>query len=174
MTGTFDRFNRNRQHIRVSFLNDLGNTSYGSTGSNTSDKTIDLTFRCGPNFFGSGFPVHFGFAGLLNCCGMKALSPCSSINWDALPIAPPIPFGPGVSTISAPNKRNKTLLSLDIVSGIVRMQRYPFAAQTKAKAIPVFPEVGSMTTLSAYQVSVSLCSLNHGSTNTIFNACQGD
>src|SRR5664280_552515 len=38
--------------------------------------------------------------------------------------------------------------SMLIVSGIVRIRRYPFAAQTKARAIPVFPLVGSMITVS--------------------------
>ncbi len=35
-----------------------------------------------------------------------------------------------------------------IVSGMVRISLYPFAAQTKARAMPVLPLVGSMTTVS--------------------------
>ena len=37
--------------------------------------------------------------------------------------APGIPFGPGVSTISAPNARSKTRRSRLIVSGMVRISR---------------------------------------------------
>jgi len=33
-----------------------------------------------------------------------------------------------------------------MLSGIVRMQRYPFIVQTRASPIPVFPLVGSTTT----------------------------
>lgn len=31
-----------------------------------------------------------------------------------------------------------------MLAGIVRMRRYPLAAATKASAIPVFPDVGSI------------------------------
>ena len=34
-----------------------------------------------------------------------------------------------------------------MLSGIVKISRYPLAAQTKARAIPVLPEVGSTSTV---------------------------
>ena len=89
-----------------------------------------------------------GFAGFSNCCGIKAFSPYSSTSSPARAIAPGIPLGPGVKTISAPSIFNNTRRSTDIVSGIVKIKRYPLAAQINARAIPVFPEVGSITMLS--------------------------
>jgi hypothetical protein len=38
--------------------------------------------------------------------------------------------------------------SIDIVSGMTRMSRRPRAAATKASAMPVLPEVGSISTVS--------------------------
>ena len=63
--------------------------------------------------------------------------------------APFIPFAPGVNTISAPNKASNFLRSIDIVSGMVRISLYPLAAATNAKAIPVFPLVGSINIVSS-------------------------
>ena len=48
--------------------------------------------------------------------------------------------------ISAPYAFRMFLLSTLIVSGIVRMIRYPLTAAIDARPIPVFPEVGSMIT----------------------------
>ncbi len=60
-------------------------------------------------------------------------------------IAPFIPFAPSVRTRFAPSARRTLRRSTDIVSGMVSTSGIPFAAQTKARPIPVFPEVGSMT-----------------------------
>jgi len=38
-----------------------------------------------------------------------------------------------------------------MVSGIVKMIRYPFAAAIEARPIPVFPEVGSMITEPSFK-----------------------
>jgi hypothetical protein len=54
-----------------------------------------------------------------------------------------MPFSFGVSTTSAPSRASILRRSMDMVSGIVRMQRYPFAAHTNASAMPVLPDVGS-------------------------------
>ena len=66
----------------------------------------------------------------------------------AFSIAPFIPFGPSVSTNSAPSIASKVLRSRDMVSGIVSVSLYPLAAATKARAMPVLPLVGSMITVS--------------------------
>ncbi len=89
-----------------------------------------------------------GLAGFINCCGIRALRFCFT-RYSALRIAPGIPSGPGVRTNSAPSIRNKVRRSTLIVSGIVRINRYPLAAQTNASAMPVLPEVGSTITVSA-------------------------
>ncbi len=60
--------------------------------------------------------------------------------------APFIPSAPGVRTSSAPKIARSCLRSMLIVSGMVRIRRYPLAAATKARAIPVLPLVGSMIT----------------------------
>jgi len=59
-------------------------------------------------------------------------------------MAPFIPSFPGVRTSSAPRCLRSFLLSTLMVSGMVRISRYFLAAQTKARAIPVFPLVGSI------------------------------
>jgi hypothetical protein len=69
---------------------------------------------------------------------------CSFSNSSARRIAPDIPSPPGVSTSCAPRAWRSFRRSTLIVSGIVRISRYPRAAQTKASAIPVLPLVGSM------------------------------
>ena len=72
-----------------------------------------------------------------------------STNSFALAIAPPIPSLPGVNTISAPNTARSFLLSMDMVSGMVKINLYPFAAATKDSPIPVLPLVGSIITESS-------------------------
>ena len=59
-------------------------------------------------------------------------------------IAPFIPLSAGVNISLAPSNTSIFLLSIDIDSGIVKISLYPFAEQTNAKLIPVFPEVGSI------------------------------
>ena len=71
-------------------------------------------------------------------------------------MAPFIPLSAGVSTTSAPSALSSRRRSTLMLSGIVKMQRYPFAAQTKARAMPVLPLVGSTITLSP--VSLPACS----------------
>ncbi|MNV37914.1 hypothetical protein D3C71_1294490 [compost metagenome] len=66
----------------------------------------------------------------------------------ALRTEPPIPSAPGVSTSSAPSAFSRLRRSSLIVSGIVRISRYPRAAATKARAMPVLPLVGSIRTVS--------------------------
>ena len=62
----------------------------------------------------------------------------------AFAIAPFMPFGPSVSTSLAPRILRSFRRSNDIVSGMVRISFKPFAAATKASAMPVLPEVGSI------------------------------
>ena len=54
-----------------------------------------------------------------------------------------MPISPRVKTSSAPNARRRTRLSIDIVSGMVRMSRYPLEAAMNASPMPVFPDVAS-------------------------------
>mmetsp|Transcript_15655 Transcript_15655/g.28086 ORF Transcript_15655/g.28086 Transcript_15655/m.28086 type:complete len:216 (-) Transcript_15655:3-650(-) len=77
---------------------------------------------------------------------MKAFSVLARSS-SALARAPPIPLALGVRTTSAPRARRTMRRSMDIDSGIVRISLYPRAAAMKAKAIPVFPEVGSTSTV---------------------------
>ena len=58
-------------------------------------------------------------------------------------MAPVMPYLPSVSTSRAPNAFNRTLRSVDMVSGMVSTRRYPLHAATYARPTPVFPEVGS-------------------------------
>ena len=44
---------------------------------------------------------------------------------------------------SAPSARSRRAFSCDILSGIVKMQRYPFTAAASARPTPVFPDVAS-------------------------------
>src|SRR5262245_13569818 len=44
---------------------------------------------------------------------------------------------------SAPRARSNRAFSCDILSGIVKMQRYPFTAATRARPTPVLPDVAS-------------------------------
>ena len=63
-----------------------------------------------------------GLAGFSNCWGMTApgMVPASS---SAMAMAPFMPFGPSVSTSSAPSRASILRRSTDMVSGMVRMRR---------------------------------------------------
>mmetsp|Transcript_22974 Transcript_22974/g.31838 ORF Transcript_22974/g.31838 Transcript_22974/m.31838 type:complete len:206 (+) Transcript_22974:186-803(+) len=63
-----------------------------------------------------------GLSGLLNCCRIKAFSPSSSAICSAFLTAPPIPLAAGVSTTLAPKALSKILLSMDMLSGMVRIR----------------------------------------------------
>jgi len=66
-----------------------------------------------------------GFAGFWNCCGCTAFG-IDSTSSCAFAIAPGILFAPGVRTISAPKVASNFLLSRDMVSGMVSINRYPW------------------------------------------------
>src|SRR3954469_21268263 len=66
----------------------------------------------------------------------------------AVVIEPFIPWAAGVRTISAPRNASILRRSTDIDSGITSFNRYPRDAATKASAMPVLPEVGSINTVS--------------------------
>ncbi len=83
-----------------------------------------------------------GLAGFSNWFGRNAPRAASS---RAARTAPVIPAAAGVRTSSAPRAARITRRSGDIASGIVRMSGYPRSAHTKARPIPVFPDVGSTT-----------------------------
>ena len=73
-------------------------------------------------------------------------------------MAPVIPSAPSVRTISAPYAFRIFLRSTLIVSGIVRISRYPSAAAIEASPIPVLPEVGSINTAPSFKRPRSLAS----------------
>ena len=88
-----------------------------------------------------------GLAGFSNCCGTKyRWSVLASSS--AVAMAPGMPSAPGVRMSSAPYARSSMRRSRLIVSGIVSTQRYPRAAHTIARAMPVFPLVGSRMIVS--------------------------
>ncbi len=88
-----------------------------------------------------------GLARFLNCCGITALGVVRTSS-SAVAMAPFMPCVAGVSTSSAPRKASILRRSCDIDSGMTSFSRYPFAAATKASAIPVLPDVGSISTVS--------------------------
>ena len=67
-------------------------------------------------------------------------------------MAPFMPSAAGVRTMRAPSMASRVLRSMLMLSGMVRMSLYPFAAATKPNAIPVLPEVGSMMTVSGFKI----------------------
>src|SRR5215468_5276163 len=67
----------------------------------------------------------------------------------------------GVRMSSAPYARRRARRSSDIDSGIVRMRRYPFTAQTSARPMPVLPLVGSTMVLSPGRICGGLGGLDH-------------
>ena len=69
-----------------------------------------------------------------------------------------MPLEPSLNTSSAPYAFNRFLLSTLIVSGIVRMILYPFAAAMDARPIPVLPDVGSMITEPSFKIPFSSAS----------------
>ncbi len=54
-----------------------------------------------------------------------------------------MPFSAGVSSSRAPSRVSILRRSIDMLSGMTRISGYPLAAQTKARAMPVLPLVGS-------------------------------
>ena len=81
------------------------------------------------------------------------------LNSIALLMAPFIPSLPGVNTSSTPRALSKFTLSILMVSGIVNINLYPFAAAIKERAIPVFPLVGSIITELSFNNPFSSASL---------------
>ena len=58
-----------------------------------------------------------------------------------------MPSSPGVNSSRAPNILRTRRRSMLIVTGIVKVIGYPRAAATKARAIPVLPLVGSISSM---------------------------
>mmetsp|Transcript_15667 Transcript_15667/g.28246 ORF Transcript_15667/g.28246 Transcript_15667/m.28246 type:complete len:285 (-) Transcript_15667:326-1180(-) len=81
-----------------------------------------------------------GFAGFSNCCNMNPFPSRPSMISLALASAPLTAVSFGVRTTSAPNASNIIRRSTLIVSGMVRMHRYPRSRAMNARAIPVLPE----------------------------------
>ena len=88
-----------------------------------------------------------GLAGFSNCWRMRASVSSLSIS-SARRTAPRMPSVVGVISSSAPISNKSLRLASDMLLGMVRISRYPLAAQTKASASPVLPEVGSISTVS--------------------------
>jgi len=142
---------RNRLKGGLAGLNDFVATSDGAARSHSGDQNVNATGGIGPNFFGGGFAVDGGVRRVVNCWGIQALG-VSLANCSARAIAPFIPSVPGVRTNFAPSMANSVRRSSDMVSGIVKINLYPLAAATKASAIPVFPLVGSIMTVSGLRM----------------------
>ncbi|MPM57439.1 hypothetical protein SDC9_104261 [bioreactor metagenome] len=98
-----------------------------------------------------------GLAGFSNCCRIIE-SGVSSRSSSALAIAPFIPLAPGVSTKWAPNAFRRLRRSTLMVSGIVKISLYPFAADAKASPIPVLPLVGSMIVTPGFKIPLASAS----------------
>jgi len=63
-------------------------------------------------------------------------------------------FDGSVRTSSAPKACNRTLLSRDIDAGMVSISLYPLAAATKARPMPVLPDVGSTRVVTPAGIQV--------------------
>ena len=85
-------------------------------------------------------------------------------------MAPFIPSGPGVRTSSAPNAASSLRRSTLIVSGMVRMRRYPRAAATKASAIAGIAARRLDDDRVLLQESSLLRGLDHGHADTVLDA----
>ena len=89
----------------------------------------------------------------------------------AVSTAARMPFAPSVKTIFAPKARIVARRSGLIVSGMMITQGYPLTAATKARAIPVFPLVGStIVDLPGNQLAGFLGRLDHGEADAILHA----
>jgi len=69
-------------------------------------------------------------------------------------------FDGSVRTSSAPKACNRTLLSRDMDAGMVRISLYPLAAATKARPMPVLPDVGSTRVVTPAGIQVHQHVLN--------------
>ena len=91
-----------------------------------------------------------GLAGFTNWPAVTAPG-ISARSFSASVKAPLIPSSLGVRCTSAPRRASIFRRSTDIVSGMVRTHRYPRAAHTMARAMPVFPDVGSTTVTPSWR-----------------------
>mmetsp|Transcript_26476 Transcript_26476/g.56333 ORF Transcript_26476/g.56333 Transcript_26476/m.56333 type:complete len:220 (-) Transcript_26476:171-830(-) len=88
----------------------------------------------------------FALASFSNCCSMTPFPSNPSTISFALASAPGTAVSLGVNTTSAPSAISIILRSTDMVSGMVSMHLYPRSRAMNARAMPVFPDVGSTRT----------------------------
>ena len=69
-----------------------------------------------------------------------------------------MPSAPGVRTRLAPSAFSRLRRSRLMVSGMVSINLYPLAAETKASPTPVFPLVGSMMVAPGFRIPFSSAS----------------
>src|ERR1019366_8897550 len=93
-----------------------------------------------------------GLAGFLNCCNSTKRAGSEATISSARAMEPAIPSEPSVRIRLAPSALSTLRRSTDMVSGMVSVMGYPRAAATKARAIPVFPLVGSMSALPGFRM----------------------
>ena len=78
----------------------------------------------------------------------------------------------GVSTSFAPSACSSARRSRLIDSGMASVSRYPLAAATNARAMPVFPLVGSMMCGLGVKRPALLGGLDHGPPDPVLDAGQ--
>src|ERR1035438_5839652 len=93
-----------------------------------------------------------GLAGFLNCCNSTKRSGSEATISSARAMEPAMPSEPSVRIRLAPSALSTLRRSTDMLSGMVRVMGYPRAAATNARAIPVFPLVGSMSALPGFRM----------------------
>src|ERR1035441_9886051 len=93
-----------------------------------------------------------GLAGFLNCCNSTKRAGSEATISSARAMEPAIPSEPSVRIRLAPSALSTLRRSTDMLSGMVRVMGYPRAAATNARAIPVFPLVGSMSALPGFRM----------------------
>ncbi len=84
-----------------------------------------------------------GLAGFSYWWSMRC--PSSRARRSASLTAPLEPSAPGENRTSAPKASSSSILSADTLSGTTTARRYPRIRAMRARAIPVFPELGSMS-----------------------------
>src|ERR1017187_8935627 len=93
-----------------------------------------------------------GLAGVLNYSNSTKRPGSEATIPSARAMEPAMPSKPSVRIRLAPSALSTLRRSTDMVSGMVSVMGYPRAAATKARAIPVFPLVGSMSALPGFRM----------------------
>jgi hypothetical protein len=116
------RLDRDDLETGLPGLQHLADAGDRAAGADAGDEDVDLSVVSFQISSAVVWRWISGLAGFSNCWGMIAPG-WSAASSSALAIAPFMPFGPSVSTSSAPSSASILRRSSDMVSGMVRMRR---------------------------------------------------